>query len=72
MLLPNGSAIKNDVIESFNKAIAAEENLAQGYKTTMFWNFVHSDMYMDLSACYNHQYLDACFDALADRLEGVA
>ena len=68
MLLPNGAMIKNDVIESFNKAIAAEENLAKGFNTTMFWNFVHSDMYMDLSADYNHQYIDACFDALAEEL----
>lgn len=68
MLLPNGAMIKNDVIESFNKAIAAEENLAKGFKTTMFWNFVHSDMYMDLSDDYNHQYIDACFDALAEEL----
>jgi len=66
--LDNGTSIKNDVVQSFNEAIASEENLAKGYKTTMFWNFVHSDMYMDLSANYNHQYIDACFDKLAEEL----
>lgn len=68
MLLPNGAMIKNDVIEAFKTAIASEENLKMGYKTTDFWNYVHADMYFDLSANYNHQYIDACFDTLAEEL----
>ena len=72
MLLPNGSMIKNDVIESFNKAIDNEFNLRPGFGTTDFWNFVESDMYMDLRMFYNSEYIDACFDVLADNLEGVA
>ena len=44
MLLPNGSAIKNDVIESFNRSIENDFNLRPGFGTTDFWNFVESDM----------------------------
>ena len=72
MLLPNGSMIKNDVIEAFNKAIDNEFNLRPGFGTTDFWNFVESDMYMDLRMFYNSEYIDQCFDVLADNLEGVA
>ena len=66
MLLPNGSAIKNDVIECFNKAIDDEFNLRPGFNTTEFWNFVESDMYMGLRDFYTSEYIDACFDVLVD------
>ena len=72
MLLPYGEMIKNDVIEAFNKAIDNEFNLRPGFGTTDFWNFVESDMYMDLRMFYNSEYIDQCFDVLADNLEGVA
>ena len=72
MLLSNGSAIKNDVIESFNLAIQSEVNLRPGFGTTDFWNFVESDMYMELRIFYSSEYIDECFEALADNLEGVA
>jgi len=72
MLLPNGSAIKQDVIDSFNRAIENEFNLRPGFGTTDFWNFVESDMYMELRVFYNSEYIDECFEALADNLEGVA
>ena len=72
MLLPYGEMIKNDVIESFNKAIDNEFNLRPGFGSTDFWNFVESDMYMDLRMFYNSEYIDQCFDVLADNLEGVA
>ena len=71
MLLSNGSMIKNDVIESSNKAIDNEFNLRPGFGTTDFWNFVESDMYMDLRMFYNSEYIDECFEALADNLEGA-
>ena len=64
--LHNGAMIKADVVESFDEAIRNDFNLRPGFGSTDFWNFVHSDMYMDLSANYNHQYIDACFDALAE------
>ncbi len=71
MLLPNGSMIKNDVIESFNRAVNQPENIEQGAGTTGFWNFVESDMYIDLSSVYSSDYIIECFDVLADDYEGV-
>lgn len=72
MLLSNGSTIKNDVIESFNRAIENDFNLRPGFGTTDFWNFVESDMYMDLAGIYASSYIDECFETLADNLQGVA
>jgi transcriptional regulator len=71
MLLPNGSMINQDVIESFDRAVSQPENIKQGVGTVDFWNFVNSDMYFDLKMIYNGQYIDECMDALADRFEGV-
>jgi hypothetical protein len=71
MLLPNGSMIKNDVIEAFNAAVENEFNLRPGFGSTDFWNFVESDMYMKLRVFYNSEYIDDCFEVLADRLEGA-
>ena len=71
MLLPNGSAIKQDVIDSFNRAVEQSENIEQGIGTTAFWDFVNSDMHLDLKVWYNSQYIDECFDVLADEYEGV-
>lgn len=72
MLLPNGSMIKQDVIECFELAVKDEFNTRPGVGTTDFWNFVESDMYQGLRMFYNSEYIDACFEALADRFEGVA
>lgn len=66
MLLPNGSAIKNDVIESFNRAVENNENIQSG---EINWNFVESDMFMDLRMFYASEYIIECFDVLADALE---
>ena len=64
MLLPNGSAIKLDVIECFNKAVASKENWnANG---SMNWNFVDADMNLELGAFYSSDYLYECLDVLAD------
>ena len=68
MLLPNGSAIKQDVIDSFKRAIENDFNLRPGFDTTDFWNFVESDMYMDLSGIYASSYIDECFEVLADNV----
>ena len=70
MLLPNGSAIKQDVIDAFNNAIAV--NAKHSHDEVKFWNFVDADMTMDLSAFYADEYIYECFEALADRFEGVA
>jgi len=72
MLLPNGSMIKQDVIECFELAVKDEFNTRPGVGTTDFWNFVESDMYQGLRMFYNSEYIDECFEALADRFEGVA
>jgi len=71
MLLQNGSTIKQDVIDSFNRAIENDFNLRPGFGSTDFWNFVESDMYMDLAGIYASSYIDECFEALADALEAV-
>lgn len=64
--LPNGSTIKADVVESFQKAIRNDFNLRPGFGSTDFWNFVESDMYMDLAGIYASSYIDECFEVLAD------
>ena len=64
--LPNGSMIKADVVASFDKAIRDDFNLRPGFGSTDFWNFVESDMYMDLSGVYASSYIDECFATLAE------
>lgn len=64
MLLPNGSAIKLDVIESFEKATANPENIYTSGGIN--WDFVSADMCMDLNAFYNFDYINDCMEALAD------
>lgn len=66
MLLPNGSMIHNDVIESFKRAVENNENIQSG---EINWNFVESDMFMDLRMFYASEYIIECFDVLADNLE---
>ena len=61
--LDNGAAIKVDVVESFDKAVVLDENLEAGEN---FWNYVSADMHMDLSCFYTSDYIDACFDKLAE------
>jgi hypothetical protein len=67
--LDNGSAIKSDVIECFDLAVKDEFNTRNGVGTTDFWNFVESDMYMGLRMFYNSEYIDACFEKLADEFD---
>ena len=62
-MLNNGSTIKLDVVESFNKAVNLAENRVAGDN---FWDFVSADMHMDLSTYYAGSYIDECFDVLAD------
>ena len=67
MLLPNGSMIKNDVIESFNRAVENPENI--NTDGSINWNFVDADLYLDLGAIYSEEYLLECFDVLADEYD---
>jgi len=68
MHLENGTAIKQDVIESFDRAINDEFNLRPGFGSTDFWNFVESDMYMDLAGIYASSYIDKCLTVLLDNI----
>jgi hypothetical protein len=63
--LSDGTAIKADVVESFNKAVGSKENW--NTDGSMNWNFVDSDINLDLGAFYSADYLYECFNALADR-----
>lgn len=67
MLLPNGSAIKQDVIDAFNNAIAV--NSKHSHDEVKFWNFVDADMTMDLSDFYSFDYIYECFEVLATAWE---
>ena len=69
MLLKNGSVIKNDVIDAFNRAVEKQENLNSD--GSINWNFVESDMYMDLRIFYDGEYITECFDACADEYDWV-
>ena len=65
--LDDGTAIKSDVIECFDAAVKDTFNTRSG---VVNWNFVESDMYMGLRLFYNSEYIDACFEKLADIFEG--
>lgn len=69
--LENGSAIHADIVTSFDKAVRAKDNVAKGEGSTDFWNFVEADMYMDLGSFYKTEYLDECFNTLADQWTAI-
>ena len=73
MLLENGSVIKQDVIDSFNRAVVNPKNQAtpdmynwQQWEEGINWSFVDADMALDLCDTYSYDYVFECFDALAD------
>ena len=72
MLLENGSVIKQDVIDSFNRAVANPANQAtpdmynwQQWEEGINWSFVDGDMAIEL-ASYDYEYVYDCFNALVD------
>ena len=65
--LENGSAIHADIVEAFDEAVIADDNLARGEGTTTFWNFVEADMHLTLSNIYASSYIQDSFDTLADK-----
>lgn len=67
MLLENGAMIKQDVINSFETAVANPENI--NVDNTINWNFVDADMHMDLTAFYASDYIAECMETLADAYE---
>lgn len=64
MLLPSGEMIKNDIIESFNKATTNPENINSS--GGLNWNFVDADLCLDLRDFYSMDYLYECFEVLVD------
>ena len=64
MLLNNGSMIKMDVIEAFNKAVTNDENI--NTSGGINWNFVDADLNLDLGGLYSADYLYECFEVLVD------
>ena len=79
MLLENGSVIKQDVIDSFNRAVANPENHVNPSDSnydfwkdmkSVNWSFVDADMAVDLCGTYSYDYVYECFDALADEYIG--
>jgi hypothetical protein len=58
--------ITEDVVFSFQKAIANKNNLEQKFGSTNFWNFVSADMHMDLKKRYDTKYIDESFDFLTE------
>jgi len=64
MLLANGSAIKNDVIDCFNKAIDNPENI--NVDGSINWNFVDADMNLELGTFYSSDYLYEALEVMAD------
>lgn len=64
MLLENGAAIKLDVINAFNKAVANKENQYEG--GGMNWDFVDADLNIDLGMFYSADYLNECIAVLVD------
>ena len=64
MLLPSGEMIKNDIIESFNKATTNPENINSS--GGLDWNFVDADLCLDLRDFYSMDYLYKCFEVLVD------
>ena len=64
MLLPNGSMIKQDVIDCFNAAVNNPANQHEG--GGMNWNFVDADLNIQLGMFYATDYLYECFEVLVD------
>ena len=58
--------ITEDVVFSFQKAIADKHNMSHKFGTTTFWNFVSADMHIELSKKYDNKYIDESFDFLSE------
>ena len=65
--LDNGSTIKADVVESFDRAVVNPENI--NTDGSINWNFVDADMNLDCGF-YSASYIAECFDVLAEDYEG--
>ena len=58
------TATYTDIVSSFKKAIAKEENVfSDGF---INWNFVDADMNLELGTFYSSDYLYECLNVMAD------
>lgn len=57
--------INKDLIESFNKAVVNADNFDSN--GLIIWDFVSSDLFMDLGDKYNATYIDNSMDVLIER-----
>ena len=64
MMTSYGVMIKLDIIESFNNAVAKDEN--QTEDGTVNWNYVESDVFIENAVVYDYDYLCDCFDVLVE------
>jgi len=68
-LMNDGSVLKNDVVESFERAVNSDENI--NTDGSINWNFVDADMNLDLSGSYSADYIFEAFEFLADQVEAA-
>ena len=65
MLDTNGSMIRNDIIEAFNKATTNPENI--NTSGGINWDFVEADLFMDVGDFYSTDYLLLCAEVLVEK-----
>ena len=70
MLDKNGSMIRNDIIEAFDRAVNDPENI--NTSGGINWDFVEADLNIKLGGLYSSDYLYECFDILVDNYFGEA
>lgn len=64
MLDKYGSMIRNDILESFDKAVDDPNNKSSN--GSMNWDWVAADVHMDLGNFYCAQHLNDCVDTLIE------
>jgi hypothetical protein len=64
--LDDGSTIKADVVEAFDRAVENPENI--NTDGSINWNFVDADMNLDCGY-YSASYIFECFEKLADEYD---
>ena len=68
MLDKNGGIIYNDIIGTFNAAVADPANQHPGGGIN--WNFVDADLCLELGGVYSTSYLYEVFEVLVDNYYG--
>jgi len=70
MLDKNGSMIRNDIMEAFERAVNDPENINSSGGIN--WDYVDADLNIDLGAFYSSEYINQCIEVLVDDYYGVA